>query len=217
MTRLVRSLFAALLLVSVTACVTTQPRDYSAYRASKPRSILVLPPISNAPDVNASVSMLSVATLPLAEAGYYVIPVAPAFHTFRQNGISVANDAHDIPADRLRDIFGADAALYVTVEKYATVYQVVSSNTTVAAKAKLVDLRTGTLLWEGTALASSAESQSGGGGLIGMLVAAAVNQVLSNVTDEGHRIANVTSLRLLSAGMPNGLLFGPYSPKYGTD
>ena len=217
MTRVLRSILAALLLTSVTACVTTQPRDYSAYRASQPRSILVLPPVSNAPDVNASVSMLSVATLPLAEAGYYVIPVAPAFQTFRQNGITVANDAHDIPAERLREIFGADAALYISVEKYGTVYQVISSNTTVSANAKLVDLRTGTLLWEGSALASSAENQGSGGGLVGMLVAAAVSQILSTVTDEGHRVANVASLRLLSAGVPNGLLYGPYNPKYGTD
>lgn len=51
---------------------------------------------------------------------------------------------------------------------------VISSETAVTAKAKLVDLRNGKTLWEGTAHASSAEQQSNsGGGLVGMLIVTA--------------------------------------------
>ena len=56
-------------------CATAPGKDYSAYRAAKPASILVLPPVNDAPEVQASASVLSQATLPLAEAGYYVMPV----------------------------------------------------------------------------------------------------------------------------------------------
>jgi hypothetical protein len=201
------------------ACAT-QPmsRDYTAYKASKPRSILVLPPVSQSPDVNASLSVLSVTTLPLAEAGYYVMPVAPVYETFKQNGIAIADEAQAVAPEKLREIFGADAALYITVDKYGSVYQVINSVVVVSAKAKLVDLRTGAMLWEGQAQASSAENQNNaGGGLLGMLVAAAIDQVVNQVTDRGHQIGQVTSLRLLSAGHPGGLLYGPYNPKYGTD
>jgi hypothetical protein len=80
----------------------------------------------------------------------------------------------------------------------------------VSADAKLVDLRTGELLWQGHAQASSAENQNnGGGGLLGMLVAAAVNQIVNQVTDEGHQIANAASVRLLSAGHPMGCFTDP--------
>jgi len=201
------------------ACATgPAQRDYTAFKASKPRSILVLPPVSQAPDINASPSVLSVATLPLAEAGYYVLPVAPVFETFKQNGITVAEDAQGVDIAKLHEIFGADAALYITVGKYGSVYQVINSVTVVSASAKLVDLRTGTTLWEGQAQASSGENQNnGGGGLLGMLVSAAVNQILNHVTDKGHQMANVASLRLLSAGHPTGLLYGPRNPKYQTD
>jgi hypothetical protein len=204
----------------MTACATTKPaaRDYTAYKASNPRSILVLPPVNHAPDVDAGASVLSVATLPLAEAGYYVMPVAPVFETFKQNGITVADDAQAIDVAKLREIFGADAGLYISVEKYGSSYQILDSVTIVAATAKLVDLRDGSTLWEGRAQASSAENQNNsGGGLLGMLVTAAVKQVLNQVNDKGHQMANVASQRLLSAGQPNGLLYGPYNPKYHTD
>ncbi|KAB7763968.1 DUF799 domain-containing protein [uncultured Xanthomonas sp.] len=209
----------AVLGLLLSACAT-QPmsRDYSAYKASKPRSILVLPPVSHAPDVNASLSVLSVTTLPLAEAGYYVMPVAPVYETFKQNGITVADEAQAVSPEKLREIFGADAALYITVEKYGAVYQIINSVVVVSANAKLVDLRTGTVLWQGQAQASSGENQNNaGGGLVGMLVTAAINQVVNQVTDQGHQMGNVASQRLLSAGHPGGLLYGPYNPKYGTD
>ncbi|MHC6655432.1 GNA1162 family protein [Aeromonas salmonicida] len=47
-----------------------------------------------------------------------------------------------------------------------------------------------------------------------MLVVAVVNQIANTITDKGHEIAGITSYRLLSADMPNGILYGPYSPKY---
>ena len=34
---------------------------------------------------------------------------------------------------------------------------------------------------------------------------------------QGHRIAGVTTARLLSPGRPNGMLYGPRSPNYGKD
>ncbi|MCW0447726.1 DUF799 domain-containing protein [Xanthomonas sacchari] len=219
MKNVARMACVAVLGLLLSACAT-QPmsRDYSAYKASKPRSILVLPPVSHAPDVNASLSVLSVTTLPLAEAGYYVMPVAPVYETFKQNGITVADEAQAVSPEKLREIFGADAALYITVEKYGAVYQIINSVVVVSANAKLVDLRTGTVLWQGQAQASSGENQNNaGGGLVGMLVTAAINQVVNQVTDQGHQMGTVASQRLLSAGHPGGLLYGPYNPKYGTD
>jgi hypothetical protein len=41
--------------------------------------------------------MLAQATLPLAESGYYVIPVSLASETFKQNGLANAADIHEVP------------------------------------------------------------------------------------------------------------------------
>ncbi|MFC5429286.1 DUF799 domain-containing protein [Paraburkholderia denitrificans] len=192
--------------------------DYTAFKNSRPRSILVLPPTNETSDVNATNGMLSQMTMPLAEAGYYVVPVAVMDETFKENGLTTPNDIQATSPAKLREIFGADAALYSNVSQYGTVYRVLDSATIVTASAKLVDLKTGDVLWQGRASANSNEgNNNSGGGLIGMLVTAAIKQIANSLTDRSHDIAGVTSYRLLHAGQPSGLLYGPHSPKYGTD
>lgn len=209
--------FLALALAMLGGCATQQAYDYTAFRAARPASILVLPPINQSPDIKASYSMLSHATVPLAESGYYVFPVTLVDETFKQNGLTTPTDIHDVAPAKLREIFGADAALYINIKDYGTSYKVIASETRVTAEARLVDLRTGKQLWHGSATASSAESDNNSGGLIGMLVKAVVRQIIETVSEQGHVIAGLTSSRLLSAGMPNGILFGPRSPQYQKD
>ena len=194
-----------------------KPVDYTAFKESRPRSILVLPPISNSTDVDASNSVLAQATRPLAESGYYVLPVTLVSETFKENGLTQPTDMHGASVEKLRQIFGADAAMYITITKYGTSYRVVSSATEVTAEAKLVDLRTGTQLWSGTASASSEEGQNQQqGGILGALVGAIVKQVMASATDQSYKIAGVAAGRLLST-RPNGILAGPRSPNYGKD
>ena len=202
--------------VLMVGCATKAPSyDYTAFKAAKPRSIVVLPPLNNSPEVNAGNSVYAQVSYPLAEAGYYVLPVAVVGETFKQNGLTNAADIHSVDVRKLNEIFGADAGLYITIDKYGSTYTVIDSVAVVAVTAKLVDLKTGTLLWEGKASASNNEGgNNGGGGLIGALVAAAVKQILNSTTDAAHPVAGVANARLLSAGMTNGLLYGPRSVKY---
>lgn len=195
-------------------CATRQPYDYSTFKEARPTSILVLPPLNSSPDIMATYSMLSQTTVPLAESGYYVFPVTLVDETFKQNGLTTPADIHSISLSKLRDIFGADTALYINVTQYGTSYRIISSETRVTAEAKLVDLRSGKTLWAGSATASSAEGDSNNGGLLGMLIKAAIRQIVETVSSQGHVIAGKTSARLLSAGQPNGILYGPRSPKY---
>ncbi|KVE02765.1 MULTISPECIES: DUF799 domain-containing protein [Burkholderia] len=207
------------LVALLSACAQPVKRpDYTAFKKSQPRSILVLPPLNETSDVGATYGLLSQMTLPLAESGYYVVPVAVMDETFKQNGLTNPAEIQETSPAKLREIFGADAALYSKVSQYGTVYRVLASATVVSASAKLVDLRTGDVLWQGRASASSDEgNNNGGGSLIGMLVVAAVKQIANTLMDQSHDVAAYTSTRLLSAGPPNGLLYGPHSPKYGTD
>lgn len=191
--------------------------DYTAFKAAKPRSIVVLPPLNNSPDVNATNSVYAQVTYPLAEAGYYVLPVGVVAETFKQNGLSNAAEVHNVDPKKLNEIFGADAALYMTVSKYGSSYTVINSVVVVTVEAKLVDLKTGALLWNGSATASNNEGgNNSGGGLIGALVAAAVKQIIASTTDASHPIAGVANNRLLSAGGANGILYGPRSERYIT-
>ncbi|HEX6018344.1 MAG TPA: GNA1162 family protein [Burkholderiaceae bacterium] len=207
---LILGLLASLLLG---ACATKPPKDYSLFQRAHPASILVLPPINESPDVKATPAVWSSLTRPLAEAGYYVVPVTLADETFKQNGVTTSHDAQQIPADKLRQFFGADAALYVTVREYGSSYRVIVSETAVQVNAKLVDLRDGALLWEGTARASSAEQQQSQSSVIGLLVQALVNQIAGSVTDAAYGYAGTANARLI--GGPEGVLYGPRSPRSG--
>lgn len=201
----------------LSACVSTPPYDYSALKAARPASILVLPPKNLSPDVKATYSLLAQMTNPLAEAGYYVVPVALMDAAFKENGVHNPDEAQNIAAEKLHSIFGADAALYTEVTEFGNTYKLITAETVVAARCKLIDLRTGTLLWEGSARSSSAEQQNNNsGGLAGMLIQAAVQQVVNNLVDNTYTYAGITSQRLLSP-RPGGLLHGPRSPLYGKE
>jgi hypothetical protein len=195
---------------------TAAPYDYSAFEASNPHSILVLPPVNNSADVTATFGVYAQVTHPLAEAGYYVLPVALVNETFKQNGLTNPHDIHNVDPKKLQQIFGADAALYVTVTQYGSSYNIISSVVTVAAEAKLVDLKTGALLWNNKVIVVDNGNQGGGGGgnLIGVLVKAAVTQILNSALDKTYIVARTANERLLSGGQVNGLLYGPRSPLY---
>lgn len=207
----------AALAAVLSGCVTPpKPYDYTAFKEAKPASILVLPPVNASPEVQATPSVLAQVTLPLAESGYYVLPVSLVDETLKSNGVHTPDEAQQIPGQKLREIFGADAGLYMKVTRYGSVYKVLNSETAVTLEAKLVDLRSGQLLWEGTASASSAEqSGSNQGGLIGLLVKAVVEQIVASTSDRSHPMAGIATQRLLGAGRPNGMLYGPRSPNYG--
>ena len=162
-------------------------------------------------------SLLSKLTYPLAEAGYYVLPVTLVRETLRQNGVETPDDSQAISLTRLKEIFGADAVLYVTVTEYGSSYRLLESESAVAAEAKLVDLNTGNLLWSGKARASNHEGRSQPDGLAAKLISSIVYQIIDTARDASHQVAGVTSRRLLSGSEPNGVLYGPRSPNYGKD
>jgi hypothetical protein len=211
------ALVAAALALGVSGCANQpEPIDYSAFMQAKPASMLVLPPLNDSPELKATPSVWAHSTRPLAEAGYYVLPVTLVDETFRQNGVTTAADAHELPPQKLREYFGADAAVYVRVKQYGTSYVIVSSQTRIEVEARIVDLRSGQLLWQGRGFASSAEQgQQSQGGLVGLLVVALVKQVVGKAVDEAFIFSGVANQRLLGAPRYNGVLHGPRSPLYG--
>lgn len=183
------------------------PIDNTAMRLSDPKSILVVAPQNNSPEVNGTYGVLAQTMYPLAEAGYYVFPVAVVNETFQQNGLTEAGDIHTVPVEKLREIFGADAVLYITVEEYGVSYKVLSSESIVAVEGTIIDTRTGEKLWTGSARASNKEGGSGGGNLVGQLVVAVVEQVINTtIADPSFGTAGVAVSRMINGrgGVPAG-------------
>lgn len=209
-----KNYLAALLLVLVASACVPKP-DYTVYRSRLPRSILVLPPLNSTTTVEANYIFLSTASRPLAEAGYYVFPVAVVDAYMKENGLPTPDEMNGVSLKKIKEVFGADAVLYFTIEQWGQKYYVISSQTVVRASARLVDVDTGQTLWTGNAVAVR-DSGSGGGGIIGALVAAAIHQIVFSMVDQTHELSRFANTQMVF-NKDNGLLLGPRHPEYSTD
>ncbi len=196
---------------------SVEPYDYSAFREHHPKSILVLPPINNSNDIVATPAVFAQVVMPLAESGYYVFSPSLVSETFKNNGLTVPNEIHAVSLHKLDEVFGADAVLYIEIKEYGSSYKILSSDITVSLNAKLVDIKTGKLLWKGTARASSAEGKSNNGNIIGMLIGALIDQIANTVSDNSYKYAGIADNRLLFAGRNGALLYGHRSDKYAKE
>lgn len=203
--------FAALPIVSAlllaVGCTPQEPKDYSLFREHMPVSILVLPPTNQSIEVNGGYSVMSSVTTPLATAGYYVFPVGVVDNYFKENGVQTPNEMHDVSLDKLQEVFGADAVLYLNVNQYGQDYNIISSSSEVEIDAKLVDAASGQTLWEGRGAAVETSGDSGGG-ILGILVTAAVAQAVGTTIDASHGLAVRANQQMILGR--NGLLLGPY-------
>jgi glycosyltransferase len=212
------AIFSVFVALFFNACALSEPEiyDYSALQQAKPRSILVLMPTNETTEVDAGAAVLAHAIYPLSEAGYYVFSPALVHETFKNNGIYEASEIQNVSAHKLRQIFGADAVLYLNVVKYGTSYMLIKSTNVVAVNAKLVDLRSGATLWEGSAQVSD-DSSRGSSDLVGMLISAVIKQIGDTVSDAGYKLSASADAMLLGQNCNKCLLYGPYSPHYGQD
>ena len=203
--------FYPLAFLFLAGCATVQPYNYEALINEAPRSILVIPPVNNSVDVNASYTYLSTVTQPLAEKGYYVFPVSVIDNFLKENGLPTPAEMNNIPLDKIHEHIGADAVLYVVIENWGQEYQVLSSVTVVQGYVKLVSVKTGELLWDAPIVAQQS-SNNGNQGLIGALVTAAITQIAGNVTDYSPAVSRLANNVAFNSSK-RGLLNGPYKLK----
>jgi len=204
----------AMLAVLVTGCASKPPYDYTNYRQHLPRSILVLPPLNESTAVEATYGFYSIVTQPLAELGYYVYPVVVVDQFLKENGLPTAGEMHQIPLNKIDEIIGADAVLYIMVLQYGTKYQLINSATIVRASGKLVDVKTGLTLWEGVAAVQ--ENSGGSGNIIADAIVAAISQAVNSSADRAHDVSRTASYQLVrEAGQP--MLYGPRHPEFGKE
>lgn len=134
-----RLCLAVVAALSLTGCVT-QPtkRDMSAFAAAAPRSILVVPVVNRSLDVDAPSYVLSTLPVPIAEKGYYVFPVNTTKVVLEQEGFYEGDRIHQQPASTLAKLFGSDAVLYVTINRWDAQFAVFTTTVTVDFSYRLV-------------------------------------------------------------------------------
>ena len=197
------------LLIVVSGCATVEPYDYTALKANAPRSILVMPPMNNSVEVTAPYSFLSTITAPLAESGYYVFPVSVIDTFLKENGLPTPAEMNSVPLEKIDEIIGADAVLYVSIDDWGQKYNVLSSITVVKGHLKLVSVKTGDLLWDAPIFAQHDPNSGNGNGLVGALVGAIVSQIAGEISDNTPLVSRMANNMAINANQ-RGLLYGPY-------
>lgn len=198
---------SAVLIVS--GCATHQKADFTKFRSENPKSILVVPAVNRAVEVNAPDYFLSTISKPVAERGFYVFPVNVVKRVLEDDGLADANLVHDADPKRLGEIFDADAILYVTIERWDAQYIVLSTTVTVKFTYVLKSGRTGEELWRRTAeLAYRPRTHRSGNPVADLLVTAAQAAITKAAPNYIPLTQQANQKAVIEPG--KGLPAGPY-------
>lgn len=208
---------ALLSLVALFAgCVSAPQRyNYTQFRTEGPRSILVVPVVNKSIDVNAPDYFLATIATPLAERGYYVFPVNMVKSVLADDGLSDANLVHAGDPHRLGELFGTDAVMYISIERWDAKYVVLATTVTVELNYTLKSAHTGEILWKNHQSVVYQPQQNSGGGLAGLIanaIVAAIAKAAPNYMPLARQ-ANGGAINLKGTGLPAG----PYDGLFGKD
>lgn len=210
-----RSIMALAAMFVLSACQQTVPKDYSSFRNADPQSLLIVPVVNRSLEVTAPDYFLSTISVPLAERGYYVFPVHLVKRVMEEDGMSDADMVHAQDPSQLASLFGADAVLYVTIQKWESQYIFLTTTTTVALDYVIKDGATGSDLWTHKETVYYQPNNNQGSGLallISAAIAAAVEKAKPNYIPLARQ-ANAQALLRVHQGLPAG----PYAKTYKQD
>ena len=203
-----------LLCVFLTGCVT-QPtkKDMSAFTAAAPRSILVVPTINKSLDVDAPNYVLATLPLPIAEKGYYVFPVNTTKYVLEQEGFYEGEQIHKQPTENLAKLFGADAVLYVAINRWDAQFMLISTTVTVDFDYRLV-AKDGTEIWKENKRMQYSPQNNNSGSALGMLISAVVTAAMARAAPNYMPLTRQANQQVFVMGA-NPLPDGPYRSVLG--
>jgi len=196
----------SVLIVSLNGCapkMTTKGEKFPLMYEEAPASILILPPMNESTAADAKDYYATTIQEPLSFSGYYVFPYEVTKEILKMEGLYDSELIKDVPLQKFREFFGADAVLFTTIKKWDIAYMVLASTLTVSIDGELKSTKTDQVLWKynGTIVVDLSGGNTGGG-LAGLIAKAIVTAVSSAMADYVPH-ARVANFRALSS-MPYG-------------
>ncbi len=201
-----RILVAIALMAGLSACAIPSPKNYEAFAAANPYSILVVPPVNKSVDALAGEYLSTTIARPLANRGYYVFPVNLVRRVLEDDGLPDPDMVHNADPTHVGQLFGADSVLYITIEKWTAKYLVVNTSVEVDITYKLKETATGVTIWEHRQIAQYQTNQGGGGGIAGLVIQAVAAAIAKAKPDYIGlaRQANRAAFSTPDQGLPPG-------------
>lgn len=126
---LLRVISASLFALCLSSCVSfdlgegtpegpTKGNTYAQLYSEDPVVMLIMPPINNSANVDAKDFFYSTMNVPLADAGYYVLPPYLTLETLQRESAYDAELFLDKDLSKFREIFGADVAVFTIINSW---------------------------------------------------------------------------------------------------
>jgi hypothetical protein len=207
-----KKIITALAVLSLTGCVAQPVKyDMSAFHAAAPRSILVVPIVNKSLDVDAPNYVLSTLPEPIAEKGYYVFPVNTTKYVLEQEGLYEADRIRTMPTPSLAKLFGADAVLYVTINRWDAQYAIIATTVTVDFDYRMVS-KDGTEIWKEHKVMQYSPQNNNSGSPLAMLIVAAINAAVTRAAPNYMPLTEQANQQVFVLGQ-NAIPNGPYFVK----
>ena len=111
------------------SCSTTKPilktEAYKGMYSEKPLTVLLMPPINRSTSIEAKEYFHSTLNIPIANAGFYVIPTFLSMEILKKESAYDAELFLNSPLTKFGDVFGADVALFTIIHKWDKTYGMV--------------------------------------------------------------------------------------------
>ena len=204
-------LLLCLVAVVLAGCAgPAQKKDLSAFNTAAPRSILVVPAVNKSLDVDAPNYLLSTLTVPLAEKGFYVMPVNTTKFVLEQEGLYEGEQIHSQTPEALAKLFDADSVLYITINRWDAKYAVITTTVTVELDYRMVS-RDGVEIWQAKQQMQYSPESSNSGNPFVDLISSAIKAAIARAAPDYMPLARQANMQVFVLG-PNAIPNGPYRP-----
>lgn len=201
------AVLSALLFAS---CGTTKSVAFPKMYETDPVVMLIMPPINNSTAADAKDYFYTTMSVPVAEAGYYVLPPAMTMATLQRESAYDSERFIDGDLKKFGQIFGADVAIFTIIKSWDK--SLVGSSVTIEIEYIFKSVKTNEIVYHRDAkikcdTSTGVQTNS----LLGTLIVAAADAVKTAATDYVPIavMCNNTALSDIPAGK--------YHPKHGAD
>jgi hypothetical protein len=216
MSHLVKLVLASSAMSLAAGCATQVHSNYAKFRQENPKSLLVVPAVNRSVDVDAPDYFLSTISRPIAERGYYVFPVHLVKRVMEDDGLGDANMVQANDPRQLAKMFGADAVMYITIDRWDARYALIATSVTVELTYQIKSGSTGETLWSNTQKVVYQPQASNSGNALADLIASAIIAAIEKAKPNYIPLAvQANTQAIYQAG--RGLPAGPHDAKYQAD
>jgi len=197
------------LLASVFSCKTTKAITkadrYSGMYAEKPQVMMIMPPINKSTDAEAKEFFYTTMNVPIAEAGYYVLPPVLTMQALRRESAYDAELYYNGNLKKFHDYFGADVCIFTIIKSWEK--NAVLGIINIEVEYVFKSAKTNAILFERNCdLVADSNVHYSGDSIVSALVAVAADAIIIAVTDYTNIAAecNRYALSDLPAGKYRG-------------